>query len=132
MDRRRFTFGVMLAAATPAFGQGRGNPPDLSKYPRAEIKGTITKVRLAPGQGMPPLLVVKTAAGEESIVLGSMRYLMEQDFNPKAGEPVEARVLRAEETSFAIEVKLPKQKKTIRLREEDGAPVWRGRFRPSN
>ncbi len=128
MRRRPFAIGMLLVGM-PAWGQMRGNPPDLSKYPRAEVKGTITRVRLAPWQGMPPLLVVKTAGGEESVVLGSMRYLMEQDFNPKAGEPVEARVFRAEESSFAIEVKLPKQRKTLRLREEDGTPVWRGSFR---
>ncbi|MBL8211132.1 MAG: hypothetical protein JNK87_10495 [Bryobacterales bacterium] len=134
MERREFAIGMMMLAGVPAFGQGKGRMPDLSKYPKSEVKGTITKVRLAMGQGMPPLLTVKTAVGEESIVLGSMRYLMENDFNPKAGELVEARVFRAEDGLYAIEVTLltqntlPKQKRTLRLRDEEGRPLWRGGF----
>lgn len=88
------------------------------------LKGKIARVNVARGQGTPTLEI--SHDGKTSrVVLGSMRYMVEQDFAPKAGEPVEATVLKAGDVLFAIRVELPEQGKSLRLRTDDGWPVWR-------
>jgi hypothetical protein len=75
-----------------------------------------------------PRLEVKQGSRTVVVLLGSMRYLIEQDFNPKVGEDVEVKGYRAGDEVIAATVRLPAQGKTIRLRDEDGRPVWmRGR-----
>lgn len=55
-----------------------------------EISGIIKKVSVEPRRGS--LLVVKVNSGVEwSVWLGSFRYLLEHDFNPKAGQQVIVR-----------------------------------------
>jgi len=56
-----------------------------------------------------------------------MRYLMEQNFNPKAGEQVKVKGYKLPSGIMAIEVKLGPEGKTIKLRDESGWPVWRRR-----
>jgi hypothetical protein len=51
---------------------------------------------------------------------------MLQNFNPKAGEAVEIKGYKTAEGIFAITATLPAQKKTVRLRDERGWPVWSG------
>jgi hypothetical protein len=56
-----------------------------------------------------------------------MRYLMQENFNPKAGETVEARGYKMADGSLvAISVDLPASKKTLKLRDENGWPLWMG------
>jgi hypothetical protein len=99
-------------------------PPALSSAERVEIRGTVERVLLVPGVGT-PVLVVK--AGEETVrvQLGSMRYLLEKDFNPRAGEPIVVNGFRVNQEIFARTVELPAEKKTLELRTADGTPLWR-------
>jgi hypothetical protein len=78
-----------------------------------------------------PSLEVKTAEGRAwKVWLGSMRYLVEQDFNPKAGQEVSVKGFQeADQEVTASSVTLTATKQTIRLRDESGRPVWRGGFR---
>ena len=111
----------MLGAAVVSSAQ----MAPIASAPLVEIKGTVSQVLLVPGQGAPSV-VVKANNEESKVLLGSMRYLMDQNFNPKVGEAI---VLKAYKTStglIAATVTLPEQHKTLRLRNENGRPVWRG------
>ncbi len=90
-----------------------------------EVKGTISQVRINPGQGMPSI-VVKDGSGESIVLLGSIRYLMARDFNPKVGDEVVAKAYRTANGLLAGSVTLTQQNKTIRLRDDSGRPLWRG------
>ena len=116
----------LLAAALGAAGQ----PAALAGKPVIEVAGRIGKVGIAYGQGTPSL-ELKTADGKLwKVWLGSMRYLVEQNFNPKAGQQASARGFEtAEGELVAISVTLTEGKQTIRLRDEQGRPLWRGRYR---
>ena len=96
----------------------------IAGSPVVETRGVIEKVQTAMGQGM-PYLVVKNGGKSVKIYLGSMRYLMEQNFNPKAGADVVAKGYKMNGDVIAISVTLPAENKTIKLRDENGWPVWR-------
>jgi hypothetical protein len=96
--------------------------------PRVELKGVVAKVRIAMGQGMPGL-EVRTAEKTVQVLLGSIRYLMEQDFRPQAGDGIEVRGYQVNGEVVAISVTT--RGKTLKLRDESGAPLWmRGRRGP--
>jgi hypothetical protein len=97
----------------------------ITGAPIVEIKGTISQVRFAPGQGT-PWVVVKSGGEESTVFLGSMRYLMTQNFNPKVGDEIVAKAYKTANGLFAASVTLPASGQTIRLRDETGRPVWRG------
>jgi hypothetical protein len=56
-----------------------------------------------------------------------MRYLMEKNFNPKAGATAIVKGFRNGDVIVAREIEIPEQKLRIELRDKDGAPLWRGR-----
>jgi hypothetical protein len=91
--------------------------------PRVELKGKIQKVQVARGQGMPHL-EVRSGGGTVRVVLGSVRYLIEQNFNPKAGEEIVVSGFKADGAVLAVTVKLLKDGKLLRLRDDDGRPLW--------
>jgi len=93
--------------------------------PVVEIKGVIKQVNIGRGQGMPNL-DVQHAAGVTKVQLGSMRYLIAENFNPKAGQQVVVKGFKSTDVVLAIEVTLPAEKKTLKLRDEQGRPLWRG------
>jgi len=99
-----------------------------AENPAAEVAGRIAKVEIVRGQGMPSL-EVKAADGRTwKVWLGSMRYLVEQGFNPKAGQQVAAKGLKkpGSDELMAYVVSLPETRQTLRLRDESGRPLWRG------
>ncbi|MBK9167631.1 MAG: hypothetical protein IPM24_09230 [Bryobacterales bacterium] len=95
---------------------------------RIEITGIVERVELVRGQGQ-PFLVVSVDGTPERVVLGSMRYLVEQDFKPKSGEQVVVKGIRHPSGDvIAITVTLGTEKRVLRLRSDDGRPLWtRGR-----
>jgi hypothetical protein len=125
MKRSRFLVLVCLGAAGSMFGQPSSAQAPIADNPKVELKGKIERIRITRGQGMPSL-EVKTGDKTVSVVLGSMRYLLEQDFNPKAGEVVVVTGYRVDESVVAISVTLPATGKILRLRDEAGRPVWMG------
>jgi hypothetical protein len=103
--------------------QQRPGMAPIKGAPVVEFKGKIERVRIAPGQGMPSLDVRRD---EETVKvhLGSMRYLMEQNFNPKAGTEVSVKGYQVDKSIIAITIAAAG--KVLRLRDEDGRPVWMG------
>jgi hypothetical protein len=124
-------FLLMTAAAAYADGPAEDPPrPPIASNPVVEVRGTIAKVQLAPGQGM-PFLEIGTPQGSVKLYLGSMRYLMQENFSPKAGEAIEARGYKmADNSVVGIRVELPASRKTLKLRDANGWPLWMGGRQP--
>lgn len=131
MARALLALAVWLALGRPVQAQGQpgccgyGMGP-LSGAPLVDIEGKIARVRITPGQGMPSI-VLETRNGEVAVLLGPVWYLMAQNFNPKVGDDAAAKAYKTANGLIAASVSLPQGKKTIRLRDTDGNPLWRGR-----
>lgn len=93
-----------------------------------ELRGKISSVHVARGQRM-PFLEIEENGKTTKVYLGSMRYLMQNDFNPKAGEQVEVKGFRRDGDLVAIRVTLTSRNKTLRLRDENGQPLWQSGWR---
>ncbi|MEK7407884.1 MAG: hypothetical protein AAB225_22670 [Acidobacteriota bacterium] len=120
-----FTAAILLGGTLLA--QDPPKAPIASKPP-IEITGRITKVGLAFGQGMPSV-EVQAGARTWKVWLGSMRYLVQQNFNPKAGQEVTIKGFQPAADSnemYAASITLTETKQTIRLRDDSGWPLWRG------
>lgn len=113
---------VGLAAAYVAGAQTRG--AICCSGPTTELKGKIERVQITPGEGT-PFVSVETGGKTARVYLGSIRYLMTQNFNPKVGEEIAAKVFPANGDYVAASVTLAGGK-TVRLRDENGRPLWRG------
>jgi hypothetical protein len=114
-------------AAPGMFAQNPGTPAPIAGSPKVELKGKIENLQVARGQGMPQM-EVRTEKGVTRVLLGSFRYLIEQNFNPKAGDEVTVKGYKADDYVVAISVTLESEGRTLKLRDEDGRPVWmRGR-----
>lgn len=97
----------------------------MAGWERVELRGVIRRVRLEPGMGL-PTLELETGDGARQILLGSRRYLMEHNFNPKAGATAVVKGFRRDGTIVAREVAIPSEKFSLQLRTEEGIPLWRG------
>jgi hypothetical protein len=122
---------IMLRVAITAWAALMLTAADQSKAPIAEnpivsISGRIVRVdAFRPGEGM-PAIVVDVDGTATPVMLGSMRYLMERNFNPKAGSMVQVKGYKLPASIIAIEVRLPAENLTVKLRDENGWPLWRG------
>jgi hypothetical protein len=115
---------AVLLLSSPLWAGDDGKPP-IADNPVVEVRGAIAKVQVARGQGM-PYLEVNTERGPVKLYLGSMRYLMQENFSPKAGEALEAKGYKVGEDVVAIRVELPASKKVLKLRDDQGWPLWMG------
>ena len=107
--------------------QQSGARAPIASNPIVELKGKITAVQIAWGQGMPSLEIAE--GGQKTrVVLGSMRHLMQQDFNPKAGDEVSVKGYKSGTDIFAITVAVAGGT-VLRLRDDNGWPIWAGRGR---
>ncbi|MEO8594291.1 MAG: hypothetical protein ABI759_13320 [Candidatus Solibacter sp.] len=125
-----YTLAVMLAATTAAMGQtpggmGRRGMGAVPGGPTVDIKGKVASVQITPGAGM-PFVTIKNGDQKMKVYLGSMRYLMGQGFNPKMDEEIVVKAYKWNDDFVAATVTLPAQGKTLRLRDDDGRPLWRG------
>jgi hypothetical protein len=125
MTRLRFVFLAGLAGVGTALAQPPGVPAPIASTPKVEIKGKVEKIQITAGQGMPSL-EVRTPSGITKVVLGSTRYLVEQGFNPKAGDEISVRGYKLADSVIAITVELNSTGKVLKLRDQDGRPVWIG------
>ncbi|MFB3779310.1 MAG: hypothetical protein ACE141_16960 [Bryobacteraceae bacterium] len=125
MRRARFLGLAGWLVATAAWAQPSPTQAPITANARIEIKGKIERIRLGRGQGMPSL-DVRTGAKTVSVTLGSMRYLLEKDFNPKAGEEVSVTGYKLDDGIVAITVTLLATNKVLHLRDDSGRPVWMG------
>ncbi len=121
--------GILLAG--PMVGQAKGpaaccaGRSPVAGVPTVELKGKVSRVQITPGAGM-PFVEIKTGDQVAKVQLGSMHYLMAQGFNPRVDDEIVAKAYKLDSGFVAITVSLPAQKRTVRLRDENGWPVWRG------
>jgi hypothetical protein len=113
-----FTFALYGAAQNVA-------QPAIASNPVVTVEGKIQKVQIARGQGM-PFIELQSVEGTIKVYLGPVRFLMEQDFNPKAGMQISVKGYNMNPDVVAISVTIPAEKKTLKLRDDKGWPVWRG------
>lgn len=118
MRRRYFLVFV------PVLALGQHGVGPMYGREAVELKGTITAVRI--GMQSMPSIELKTEKGTERVVLGSMRYLIEKDFNPKVGGMATVKGFRVDGYVYAQRVQVTDQKLSIELRDEQGRPMWRG------
>ena len=124
-----FTAIFAFAGTLTAQGWGRGGYGNCwdNGFPSAsitELRGRVAALQLAPGVGMPSV-TIKTETDRKLVYLGSMRYLMMQNFNPKLDEEIVVKAFQADGQYFAASVTLPAGNQTIQLRDANGRPVWR-------
>jgi len=119
--------GLLVLAALPlvmgasAVAQALEQPP-IAPEPKVELKGIVSKVSAARGQGM-PYLEMRGGSETVRVSLGSMRFLMQHDFNPKAGDVIEVRGSKMKYGVVAIEVSLGGGKSLV-FRDSQGWPLW--------
>jgi hypothetical protein len=99
------------------------------------ITGKVTAVdRLAPakspGYGW-RRVTLQTEREEIPVILGPVWYLEQQKFTLNPGDALEVQGSRVtiEERPCLIAAELKKGKKTLKLRDPEGLPVWGGRRR---
>ena len=133
MARVRCLVLAGLISAIVAFSQAPNTQAAIAGNPKVELSGIIQSVEISRGQGT-PFLEVKTAEATTRVMLGSIRYLMEQNFNPKAGAEVLVKGYKVNADVVASSVALPADGKVLQLRDDGGRPLWlRGRYgRSSN
>lgn len=97
----------------------------MAGWERVEVRGVIRRIHLEPGMGL-PTLELEARDGTRHILLGSRRYLMEHNFNPKAGATAVVKGFRRDGTIVAQEVGIPSENFSLQLHTEEGIPLWRG------
>jgi hypothetical protein len=133
---------TLVCPALAQMGPGEGGPPVMGRGmgPRlynpqtvTTVTGTVEKLEDVPmgrgGMGMTFRgVILKTDKGNLTIHLGPSWYLDEQKFAVKTGDKLEATgsqvTLNNQPALIAREVKVDGQ--TLKLRDEQGLPVWRG------
>ncbi len=122
----RYLIALLMFALPAAAVENSAQSP---VGPVVELSGTITRVQVVRGQGM-PFLEVEHDGETTRVHLGSMRYLLQHNFSPTAGVKVEIEAFRRGGNELAAKkVRLVKQDKTLALRDDDGRPLWqRGRY----
>ena len=113
---------IVLVACGGLWAAEPARKAPIAGNPVVELKGKITKVQVAAGQGM-PFIEVDTAGKTSKVYLGSMRYLMEQNFSPKAGSTAVVKGYQSNQDVVAISVAVDGGQ-TLKLRDESGYPVW--------
>jgi hypothetical protein len=118
---------TLAAALLFALGVSAQNAP-IAVNPLVEVHGTIQRIRISPGQGMPYLEV---SDGERSVnvYLSPMRYLIEQNFNPRVGQTLTIKGYRVDKDLVAATVSIDGENRVLRFRDEHGWPMWRGEMR---
>ncbi len=102
-----------------------GSPAPIAANPVVDISGVIGLVQIVPGEGT-PYLEVKHGNETTKVYLGPMHYLIAQDFSPKTGQEVSLTGYKQTDSVVAIQVTLSQEKKTLKLRDDSGRPLWRG------
>lgn len=100
----------------------------MADWQRVELHGVIRKIHIEPGGGVPSL-ELETRDGVQRVLLGSRRYLMENNFNPRAGSVARVKAFRGDGAIVAQQVEIPAEKISLRLRTDEGIPLWRGGWR---
>jgi hypothetical protein len=98
------------------------------------ITGKVTEVdRLAPRKGPGfgwSRVTLQTDQEAIPVILGPVWYLEQQKVSLAPGDTLEVRGSRitVEERPCLIAAEVRKGKKTLKLRDQDGLPVWSGQW----
>jgi hypothetical protein len=128
LKRYFFTCALFLLIHLTLLGQP--GTPNQRPSPKIEtLKGVVIKVEIYRGMG-PGQILIKTTKGDEILVLlGSIRYLMQNGVNLTVSDDVEIRGAESQQASrhefIAIELKNNTTKKNLRLRDDNLQPLWR-------
>jgi hypothetical protein len=122
--RGTWTVAVLLLSSASAFGQRA----PVTSNPEIDLAAVIQEIRIAPGEGM-PYLVIDARPTLVRVYLGPIRYLIEHNFNPKAGQRVRVHGYKVGGDVMAAAVTTDDVGTTLRLRDENGWPMWRGGMR---
>lgn len=100
-------------------------PPGVAGEP-IEVSGKVAQIRIALG-GMPSF---DLKHGDETtrVYLGPMPFLIAENFNPKAGRDVVVKGYKLEDRIIASQITFVAEKRTIKFRDDQGWPLWRGGF----
>lgn len=114
-----FTAGCTLLHAQPA--------PPAAAGKLIELTGAVGQIHIAPGQGM-PYLELKHGAETTRVYLGPMPFLIAENFNPKTGQELAVKGYKVDDRVIASQITFTTEKRTVKFRDEQGWPVWRGGF----
>ncbi len=124
MKKRLLPALTLVAVVLPAGASQASAEPPIASKPVVELKGKIASVHVGRGQCM-PYLMVEHDGQTTHVQLGSMRYLMDQGFQPKAGDEIAVKGYRLDDEVVAATVWLGAARKELRLRDDHGWPLWR-------
>ena len=130
MTLSAFVALLLLLAALPAYGQGRGRWRGARAYdPAAEttMSGVVQEVKMIPGTaGMH--LVLGTEAGTIEVRLGPAWYVSQQNFAFGRNDQVEVTgsKIKSGETFVLIAREVKKGDRALTLRNAQGIPLWSG------
>jgi hypothetical protein len=116
---------VVAGLGSVLLAQAPTGPAPIASSPVAYLRGKVAKVDIVWGQGAPSLLVDQGGTTTR-VILGSMRYLVQQNFNPKVGEEVDIKGYKAGDVIVASSVTLVGENQTLKLRDDNGWPLWMG------
>jgi hypothetical protein len=128
--RRTILCILALAAIAPLLSAFESD-----KAPKTvTMEGTVSAVSLVAGEQMCYLMMRPAAdtaegrmpdAGERKVMLGSVRYLMDKGFNPKAGDAIKVVGFPlADNAVAAARIELPGKKQNVQFRDNAGRPLW--------
>ena len=132
----RFAAILTIGAIGFSLGAQTGNADGVLPVPLApsaaagkliEIAGTVGQIHIVAGQGM-PYFELKRGVEITRIYLGPMPFLIAENFNPKAGQEVAIKGYKLSDSILAAQITFVTEKRTVRFRDDQGWPVWRGAF----
>ncbi len=135
--------GLCLAFAVPALaqyggGMGRGRGPGAGMGPMLSNPQTVTTIKgvlqaqdTTTRRGRLGVWVVKTDQGDLTVHLGPAWYLSQQQVVMNPGAAVEITGSRVDQggQSVILAREITAAGKTVKLRDDQGLPLWRGQGR---
>lgn len=123
------TLACAVSAQTPPSPVSRTTAPaDLcaakAGRPIVELKGTISRVELSAGESTPYIEITSASGTATRVRLGSLRFLMERNFNPRMRQEAVVRGFHVDKDLIAVTVRIPAEKISLRFRDENGCPLW--------
>jgi hypothetical protein len=126
---------ICPALAQPGAGGGRG-PQLYNPQTVTTVKGKVERLEQLPSMGrgggrgmMYNGVLLSTAKGPILVRLGPTWYMSQEKFTIMTGDPMEVTgsqvTLNNQPAIIAKEVTV--KNKTLKLRDDQGLPVWRGR-----
>jgi hypothetical protein len=95
------------------------------------IEGVVDSVNMAIGQGIPSFVMIE-GGKKYTIVVGPYRLLLDENFQINQGMKLSVKAfasIRYENTYAAVEIRDLVSGAVIKLRSEDGTPIWSGNGR---